>query len=100
MVHGKRVKKVCERCGKLTRVTWLSRDKAKSVCRKCYQKDYPSLGNILRMPRGGYISLEEAMNKTYVATPYVAKGNSLIVRTYFPSCMAGRKFKILLEDGK
>jgi len=92
--RGNRSKSICDGCKKDLRVRNLVLFKGEYLCKNCRNqkesfKIQASAGQIGR----GYITLEEALNKTYEARIY---GSSCVIN--LPICLSEKKIKITIVE--
>lgn len=86
-------KKRCDECG-----AYMTKGfriyKGKFLCFKCYSKK----GNIINISNSFNKKLKEVLEKIYLVEPYIYKNTLRTRPIYFPNCMIGKKFKIILID--
>jgi len=102
MPHNKLTKKKennskakCDKCGKEYRVRGLVNFKGKFLCGWCRQKmkTFRAQQSASQINKG-YISLKEALNRTYEIRKY-GKSNGVV---WFPSCLAEKFIKIRIVN--
>lgn len=84
MVANKKIK--CEKCGRIRRSRYITHFKGKLLCSDCKPK----------MQLGKRISLELALNKTYLIKEYIDKKGSIHAQISIPSVLAGKKVKLVV----
>ena len=85
-------KEICMECNNYTK-SFRSYDN-KFLCYKCYIKHV----RIIREGRGNFMSLENALKKTYIPTGYVNKKGHIISTFSCPQILIGHKLKIILDE--
>jgi hypothetical protein len=88
----------CDKCKELHRAKGLLFVKGKYLCFHCRNKTVNKSMNEIsnHLNKGGYISLEKALEREYVVKSYIKKGNYNLALITVPSCLGGYVVKLSL----